>query len=205
MSFTDFYSQDEFEQEEGRRLINAKINFVSYVDSAANKKTFLLTKSEGAQNVNKQVELFVKSNEERLVYGIVYEPNTLDAHGDYMTEEDIQMAAHNFVKEHRNIDKQHNYQTGYGELVESYIAPSDMTINGQVVKKGSWVLVTKASEAVWKDIKAGKITGYSMAGQAERVAKSEKGKQVNGLNFVSSFTGGKLMFKSGLSLEGEEY
>lgn len=192
------YEEDELQ--EGKRLINAKINFVSYVDRGANKKTFLLTKSEGTPNVNKQVDLFVKSAEERLVYGIVYEPNTLDAHGEYMTAEDIEKAAHYFMQEARKIDKQHDYKEGYGEVVESYIAPADMNINGQTVKKGSWVLVTKASEAVWKDIKAGKITGYSMAGTAERLEKSAH--QEQRAFRMSRTTAFQLMLLN--SLEGEK-
>lgn len=47
-------------------------------------------------------------------------------------------------------------------------------MNGETIKKGSWVLVTKASEEVWEQIKKGEITGYSMAGTAETIEKQEK-------------------------------
>lgn len=162
-----------------RELRNAKITHVSYVDKAANKKRFLLTKSEDGNEqptFEKEIKAIAKtdSEEQRLVYGIVYEPDELDAHGDFMTSEEIEKAAHQFLKDARNVDKQHNFQKGYGEVVESYIAPQNFQVGEETVKKGSWVLVTKASEEIWNDIKNGKITGYSMAGTAEVVEKSSK-------------------------------
>ncbi|MGQ7174092.1 XkdF-like putative serine protease domain-containing protein, partial [Escherichia sp. R-CC3] len=41
----------------------------------------------------------IKSDDEekRLVYGIVYEPDTLDAHGDFTDAETIEKAAHEFM------------------------------------------------------------------------------------------------------------
>ena len=67
----------------------------------------------------------------------------------------------------RNIDTNHNFEGGTGEVVESYVAPDDFEIGNAVIRKGSWVLVTKASDEVWDQIKAGIITGYSMAGTAD--------------------------------------
>nr|WP_051009134.1 XkdF-like putative serine protease domain-containing protein [Bacillus xiamenensis] len=59
-----------------------------------------------------------------------------------------------------------------GEVVESYIAPSDFERGDEVIKKGSWVLVTKASDEIWEQIQKGEITGYSMAGTAD-IGKQE--------------------------------
>lgn len=78
------------------------------------------------------------------------------------------------MKDAREIDKQDDFQGGVGEVVESYVAPADFEMNGETIKKGSWVLVTKASEEVWEQIKKGEITGYSMAGTAETIEKQEK-------------------------------
>ncbi|KAA6453215.1 XkdF-like putative serine protease domain-containing protein [Bacillus swezeyi] len=151
-----------------RELKNAKINFVSYVDKAANKKKFFLTKSSGPPTFQKEVKLITKAEgEKKLVYGVVYEPNVMDAHSDFMTAEEIQKAAHGFLKDARKIDKDHNFQGGVGEVVESYVAPADFEVNGETIVKGSWVLVTKACDEVWEQIKKGEITGYSMAGTAE--------------------------------------
>nr|MDH3077591.1 XkdF-like putative serine protease domain-containing protein [Bacillus velezensis] len=158
-----------------RELINAKITHVSYVDKVANQKQFFFMKSEKQPDFQKEVKVLAKEADERkLVYGIVYEPDTVDAHGDFMTADEIEKAAHGFLKDAREIDKQHDFQGGVGEVVESYVAPADFEMNGETIKKGSWVLVTKASEEVWEQIKKGEITGYSMAGTAETIEKQEE-------------------------------
>lgn len=158
-----------------RELINAKITHVSYVDKAANQKQFFFMKSEKQPDFQKEVKVLAKeADEQKLVYGIVYEPDTVDAHGDFMTAAEIEKAAHGFLKDARQIDKQHDFQGGVGEVVESYVAPANFEMNGETIKKGSWVLVTKASEEVWEQIKKGEITGYSMAGTAETIEKQEE-------------------------------
>jgi hypothetical protein len=161
-----------------RELRNANITHVSYVDKGANQKRFFLTKSDKQPTFQKEVRVFINKDEEeqKLVYGVVYEPDVVDAHGDFMTAAEIEKAAHQFLKDARNIDKQHDFNAGVGEVVESYIAPTDFTIGNEEIKKGSWVLVTKASDEIWELIKKGEITGYSMAGTAEvvDVQKGEK-------------------------------
>ncbi|MED3352997.1 XkdF-like putative serine protease domain-containing protein, partial [Bacillus thuringiensis] len=151
-------------------------------DKAANKKQFFLTKSADKRPIfQKKVDIITKSeDEQKLVYGVVYEPGVADAHNDFMTAEEIEKAAHEFMKEAQNIDTQHDFTAGAGEIVESYIAPDDLEINGTTIQKGSWVIATKASDEVWEKIQKGEITGYSMAGTAEvedqeEVSKSEDG------------------------------
>ncbi|MCY7895107.1 XkdF-like putative serine protease domain-containing protein [Bacillus vallismortis] len=158
-----------------RELVNAKITHVSYVDKAANQKQFFFMKSEKQPDFQKEIKVLTKAEDEKkLVYGIVYEPDTPDAHGDFMTTAEIEKAAHGFLKDAREIDKQHDFQGGVGEVVESYVAPADFEVNGENIKKGSWVLVTKASDEVWEQIKKGDITGYSMAGTAETIEKQKE-------------------------------
>ena len=164
-----------------RELLNANITHVSYVDKGANKKQFFLTKSEEKPTFQKEVKVFINKDEEeqKLVYGVVYEPDVEDSHDDFMTAPEIEKAAHGFMKDARNIDKQHDFNAGVGEVVESYIAPADFTIGDETITKGSWVLVTKASDEVWEEIKKGEITGYSMAGTAETIEKNEDKKPVS--------------------------
>jgi len=53
-------------------------------------------------------------------------------------------------------------------IVENYIAPCDYMMGNQLVKKGSWVLCIKIfNDNIWKDIKDGKYTGFSMEGIAQ--------------------------------------
>ena len=108
------------------------------------KKKFFMTKSSEPPTFQKEVKLIAKAEDEKkLVYGVVYEPDIQDAHGDFMTAEEIQKAAHGFLKNARKIDKDHNFQGGVGEVVESYVAPADFEVNGETIVKGSWVLVQK--------------------------------------------------------------
>lgn len=157
-----------------RELKNATITHVSYVDKAANQKKFFLTKSAGQPTFQKEVKIITKSEDtQQLVYGIVYEPGVEDAHGDMMVAEEIEKAAHQFLKDARNMDTQHDFVSGAGEVVESYVAPTDFEINGETIVKGSWILVTKATDEIWGQIQKGEITGYSMAGTAEAIEKQE--------------------------------
>ncbi|MCT1183076.1 DNA methyltransferase [Lactococcus lactis] len=151
-----------------RKLENVKVTHVSYVDKAANKKQFFLTKSSSEPTFETTVKLLTKSDDpQKLVYGVVYEPNVEDAHGDFMDAETIEKAAHGFMEEYQNIDKQHDFKTSAGKVVESYVAPSDMTVGDTAITKGTWVLVTKATDELWESIQKGEFTGYSLAGTAE--------------------------------------
>ncbi|MRT18436.1 terminase, partial [Vitellibacter sp. q18] len=91
-----------------RELINANITHVSYVDKGANQKQFFFTKSDKQPDFQKEVKLFInkEDEEQQLVYGVVYEPNVEDSHGDFMTADSIEKAAHGFIKDARNIDTQ---------------------------------------------------------------------------------------------------
>lgn len=187
-----------------RKLKNVDVSFVSIVDKAANKKKFFLTKSEQEPTFEKEVKIIKGEDEDqKLVYGIVYSPgsaedsSTHDAHGDFMTAEDIEKSAHNFIAKYRNIDAQHDFNAGAGEVVESYVAPVDMDINGETITKGTWVLVTKATDEIWKDIQDGKMTGYSLAGVAEtevieeEVTKTEEKQMKSFFQLVKGFFGGE--------------
>ncbi|MFB6649216.1 XkdF-like putative serine protease domain-containing protein [Bacillus toyonensis] len=187
-----------------RKLKNVDVSFVSIVDKAANKKKFFLTKSEQEPTFEKEVKIIKGEDEEqKLVYGIVYspgsadDPNTHDAHGDFMTAEEIEKSAHNFIAKYRNIDTQHDFNAGAGKVVESYVAPVDMEINGEIITKGTWVLVTEATDEIWKDIKDGKMTGYSLAGVAEtevieeEVTKTEEKQMKSFFQLVKGFFSGQ--------------
>jgi len=113
-----------------------------------------------------EVPILKVDKQKRIVLGVVYEPNTPDAHDDFATEEEIEKAAHNFMMTFRKIDEQHDFVAGSGIPVESYIAPVDIPeLN---IKKGSWVLATKIlDEAVFEKVLKGEIKAYSMAGIAK--------------------------------------
>ncbi|TFF43619.1 XkdF-like putative serine protease domain-containing protein [Bacillus thuringiensis] len=181
-----------------RQLKNLQVSHVSFVKDGANKRKFFLTKSKEEPNFEKEVKVVKSDNEEqRLVYGIVYEPNTLDSHNDFADEKTIEKAAHEFMLKYRQIDKNHDFVAGVGEVVESYIAPADMELNGEPVKKGTWILTTKADEETWEAVKKGEFQGYSLAGVAEtevieeEVTKTEEKQFKSFFQLMKDFFGGK--------------
>ncbi|MBL3848162.1 XkdF-like putative serine protease domain-containing protein [Bacillus paranthracis] len=177
-----------------RKLKNLQVSHVSYVENGANQRKFFLTKSEEQPNFEKPVKVIKSDDEaERLVYGIVYEPDTIDAHGDFADAKTIEKAAHEFMLKYRQIDKNHDFVAGVGEVVESYIAPADMELNGEPVKKGTWILTTKADEETWEAVKKGEFQGYSLAGVAEtevieeEVTKTEEKQAKSFMEHVKAF------------------
>ena len=119
--------------------------------------------------IEKDIEIVpVKKGDEHIVYGIVYEPDTVDAQGDQANAAEIKKAAYGFMENVQTFKVMHKGKKVKVKILENYIAPVDFTIEKRNIKKGSWILVTRIlDEKLWKDIKAGKLTGYSMAGYAQ--------------------------------------
>lgn len=159
-----------------RELKNVEVQFVSYVDKAANKKKFFLLKSDKEPNFEKEVRILTKGDDpKKLVYGIVYAPDEVDSQGDFMSIDEIEKAAHSFMKNFQQIDEQHNFTEGAGTLVESTCQLADIEVGDEIITKGTWTIVTEATDDIWDKIEKGEYTGYSLAGVAGKLAnKKEK-------------------------------
>lgn len=110
-------------------------------------------------------------NTKRLVYGIVLEPDTVDAQFDLVPMQVVEDAAHDFLAKFNKASQLGVMHTLFGELgislVQSYIAPVDFELNGVQVKVGTWVMVVKVfDDALWERIQNGEITGFSIGGVA---------------------------------------
>lgn len=120
------------------------------------------------------VEFTKANNEDQTVTGVVLQPEEVDAHGDIMSADVIKNAAHTFLAKFNRATKlglMHKDFTKNFELLESYLTPQSLTIASKVVKEGSWVITVKVKDAkIWKQVKEGKITGFSIGGKA-RVKK----------------------------------
>ena len=153
--------------EKAYAISDAKISFVSLVDKAANKKQFLITKAEaGSASFASYGRIVNADAESHYITGIVYEPMTEDAHGNYMTEEEITKAAYWFAKNGNQVDLQHSFEPlEDAAVVESYVAKCDMEINGQSITKGTWLMTVEVNDPdVFEAIEKGEITGFSMGG-----------------------------------------
>lgn len=153
--------------EKAYAISDAKISFVSLVDKAANKKQFLITKAAGSSaNFQSFGRILKTDDNSHFVTGVVYEPMAEDTDGNYMTAEEIEKAAHWFMKNDGDVDIQHCFEKAEGvDIVESFVAKNDMEIEGQKIAKGTWLMTMEVSnDAVWDAIIKGDITGFSMGG-----------------------------------------
>lgn len=125
-------------------------------------------------NVSKEVSILKADEDLRIVYGVVLEPDTEDLQGDILDAETIEKAAHAYLKESRVVGDSHMVQAA-ADVVESYVAPADIQLGEQTVKKGSWVVGVKVhDDEMWSAVKKGEFSGFSIGGFAtrEEVTKS---------------------------------
>ena len=118
--------------------------------------------------------VIVKNEERQIVFGPVLIPNEPDHDGDRISPEKIEQVAHTFNEQYGNIDLQHSLNN-VGKMVESYIAPSDLTFGEITVPKGSWMMGVRVTDsASWAAVKSGKLTGFSIMGIRSAVMKSKE-------------------------------
>lgn len=123
---------------------------------------------QGSDNVGTLTVLKAVDNEKRLATFVILEAQdedglTTDLHADTYTLDEIEKAAHSFNMECRKANLFHRMETTSFEFRESYIAPVDFVINGQFVKKGSWLGVIYVSDdEIWEGIKSGEYNGLSI-------------------------------------------
>lgn len=128
---------------------------------------------ETTQAVKMFVPVIKANNEEQTVTGVVLQPETVDAQGDIISSEVIRKAAERFLSSFNRSTKlglQHKNFNKKFELLQSFVAPTDFVLNSKTIKAGSWVMKVKVVDAkVWKLVKEGKITGFSIGGKARVV------------------------------------
>ena len=162
-----------------RILKEIDVQFISLVGKGANGKQIIFkSKDQAAPNFTKEIKLIKTDDEKHLVYGTVYEPDSVDSQGDKVESAAvIEKSAHLFLSKlnNKNVDTQHDFNPDEGVVVESYILRSADPMFPDT-KVGSWVVAIKiASDATWALIKSGEIGGLSLAGLAvvEEIAKSD--------------------------------
>lgn len=112
----------------------------------------------------------VIKSEEMISYEVVYEPNTKDAHGEWMSTETVAKACEDFNKYLESGDVQpnlfHMENTDLFKIEKSWLIPEiDMIVEatGEKVKAGTWVVKIKyENEDLWTLKKAGVIGGVSI-------------------------------------------
>jgi len=116
--------------------------------------------------------VFRKVDTERhLVGGVVYEPDVVDTQGDFTTADEIDAAMEKFMERYfadpGRIKVQHEGKAYKFPVIECFQAEISTTKGGKPLAKGAWWLTVKiTSGTIWKEVKDGRLTGWSMGGQA---------------------------------------
>lgn len=151
-----------------KKLKDIEITHISLVKAGANNKTFIYKSKEADPAYENIVQIAKQDTEKGIVYGIVYEPDTVDAQGDFTTAEEIQKAAYNFMKSlnNRNVDKNHTFKSEDAYVAENWIVRKGDTLFPNA-KEGAWaVAIQLESDTIKKSVKDGELKGLSMAGTA---------------------------------------
>lgn len=110
------------------------------------------------------------TTEERFVLGVVLEPEVEDSQGDIYSAAEIRRAAHKYMEDARNLGIMHRQLANDGMVIlENFIAPVDFEMNGERVRKGTWLLGIRVKSAtLWAKVRSGEFTGFSIGGSAIR-------------------------------------
>lgn len=124
------------------------------------------------------------TTEKRITLGPVYMPETLDAHGEWASANDLEDMAHEYFKsEDHTVYLQHSDQPA-GEIVSLMPWPNEVGATMMKSIDGVRKAVTTTFPAgtvyagvewqpwAWEMVKAGKITGFSMGGFSRRLEGS---------------------------------
>ncbi len=122
---------------------------------------------------------------EQVSVEIIYEPEVLDAHGEWMSEDTIVKACANFNKNLESGNAKPNLfhlksETEKLEILRTYVLPCECTIGETVVKKGTWVGEIKWHDGnLWKQRTVPNedgvlaIAGLSLGGMGKKVLPQE--------------------------------
>lgn len=124
--------------------------------------------------------VFAKAEERRFTLGPWYVPDAYDAHGEWTDAEELQSALWGYVRSgDRSIRLQHNVDIVAGEWVEAMTWPYAVSVPmldavTGVVSEQEFPPETVYMGVVWEPwawelVKEGKIRGYSMGGNGQRV------------------------------------
>lgn len=166
--------------EQGRGLISdVSVDLNSAVDVPAIDSQWVAMKSNDSEyNIRTNAEHVFKAddsdNEKRISYAPAMIPRQLDKEGDVVSTPKVEQAAHDYLINSGGIDTDHNLIDGKGEVVESWIEPTEREWelpNGEMktYPAGTWMLGIKWQPEPWKRIKNEELAGLSIYGMSEKV------------------------------------
>ena len=115
--------------------------------------------------------LGVTKTAQQVLVGVVLEPDVVDGHGDTYSAEDIEKAAHFYLRHFGNVGLEHKRLINHkAVVVESYILLADLEIGGMNLKKGTWLMAIQVLDSeLWGMVESGEIDGLSIGGLAAKL------------------------------------
>jgi hypothetical protein len=103
---------------------------------------------------------------------VAMKADSTDSHGDYTSVEEVRKAKESFnralLKKQTMSNLFHMYETNSFDVIESYISPADMTLNGHLVKKGDWLMTLQINDdSLWEMVKKQEVVGLSIGAIAQ--------------------------------------
>ena len=122
------------------------------------------------KNIQRVFSFSKIDEDERVVGGIIYAPNTIDAQNDWTTPEEITKAMYGFMENSLMVKVMHGGPQRNISILECFQAEEDTRKGDNVVPAGSWWMSFRVNEdEIWNGIKAGTYTGFSFSGLAKEV------------------------------------
>ena len=143
--------------------------FISADESKKVTNTIVEKNNDSDPNLQFHVPI-IKKTAQRIVFGVVLVPDEFDGQQHIYSEEDVEKAAHYWMKEFQQMGEMHNKMLKDGQvtLLESYVAPVEFSIDSETVKKGTWLLKLYIDDDdIWKKIEDGEYNGFSIQGLAD--------------------------------------
>lgn len=135
---------------------------------------------------NQDVVFKAFNDEKQIAYGYVLVPDKFDVQDDIVTVEDVEKAAHGFMKALANKEAtgtgagyEHQIFDNIGYPVESAIdrdgnIAKSFGVPDDQIHPQSWWVGVKMSDEMWALTKSGEITGFSIGGTGQRKPYVEK-------------------------------
>lgn len=163
---------DILDKYESLTVVAKQRNLVFKNSREIDKDLFKFKMQKRTEKNSEIIVLLKEDNEERIVCGIIYEPDEVDTQGDTANAEEIRKACYSFMENSQKIKIQHQGSRISAAVLENYIAPQEFSIAGRVIKKGTWIMIIRINDNnAWKAIKNGDYTGFSMGGIASFIEK----------------------------------
>jgi hypothetical protein len=125
-------------------------------------------KKENESEFTRYIPICKVDNDKQIIYGEVLVPEVIDAQGHKISVDEIEKACHWYMENSQKNKVMHKGNYIDSAIVENYIVPQDLEFvnpKGEKVNvtKGTWMMATKIyNQEIWKDIKEGRLNGYSI-------------------------------------------